>query len=209
MSIPRNIESARWLNQLAKVVYSWYTNKKSLELNDILCKQLHKVYNDDEKPDFLGEIKVLDVAIGGAAPTFMSFQKLESQPHEFLGDVDVSFRGTVDITLSTEVHLNFRNTNYALIPVTLKVHVKGVTGKLRIFLTQNFKRMNWYAFVGQPNFKFELDLIIGKDNKLSVTVFPKVKRFIEDLMAKQMYKFVLPNKKRLEMPFFPDKKLMF
>jgi hypothetical protein len=152
---------------------------------------------------------VLDVATGGSAPTFMSIQKLDAAPHEFLGDVDVSFRGTVDITISTEVHLNFRNTNYALIPITLKVHVKGVTGKLRIFLTQNMERMNWYAFVGQPNFKFEVDLIIGKDNKLSFSVFPKVKKFIEDLMAKQMYKFVLPNKKRLEMPFFPDKKLMF
>lgn len=157
----------------------------------------------------MGEIKVLDVETGGVAPTFMSFQKLEAAPHEFLGDVDVSFRGSIDITLSTEVHINFRSTNYALIPITLMVHVKGVTGKLRIFLTQNTERMNWYAFVGQPNFKFEVDLIIGKDNTLSFSVFPKVKKFIEDMFAKKIYKFVLPNKKRLEMPFFPDKKLMF
>jgi hypothetical protein len=167
------------------------------------------VYNDDDKPDFLGEIKVLDVATGGVAPIFMSFQKLDAAPHEFLGDVDVSFRGTVDITLATEVHLSFRKTNYALIPITLKVSVKGITGKLRVFLTQNTERMNWYAFVGQPNFKFEVDLIIGKDNKLSVSIFPKIKKFIEDVFAKKIYKFVLPNKKRLEMPFFPDKKLMF
>ena len=151
----------------------------------------------------------MDVAIGGAAPQFLSFQKLESEPHQFLGDVDVSFRGTVDITLSTEVKLNFRNTNYALIPITLKVRVKGVIGKLRIFLTQDLERMNWYAFVGQPSIKFEIDLIVGKDNKLSFSIFPKVKKFIEDLFARQMYKFVLPNKKRLEMPFFPDKKLMY
>lgn len=139
----------------------------------------------------------------------MSFQKHEAALHEFLGDVDVSFRGTVDITLSTEVYLNFRQTNYALIPITLRVLVKGVTGKLRVFLTQNMERMNWYAFVGQPNFKFEVDFIIGKDNKMSFSVFPKVKKFIEDLLAKKMHKFILPNKKRLEMPFYPDKKLMF
>lgn len=157
----------------------------------------------------MGEIKVLDVEFGGSAPTFFGIQKLESDKHQFLGDVDLSFRGTVEITISTEVHLNFRKTNYALIPITLKVKVKGVTGKLRIFLTQDFERMNWYSFVGQPKIKFEIDLIVGKDNKLSISVFPKVKKFIEELFQKQMYKFVLPNKKRLEMPFFPDKKLMY
>ncbi|CAI2377693.1 unnamed protein product [Moneuplotes crassus] len=209
ISPPDGIETAHWLNQLAKVVYSWYTDKKSEELSDILCKQLHKVYNDDEKPEFIGEIKVLEVAIGGSAPTFFSFQKLESEPHQFLGDVDLSYRGTVDITLSTEVHLNFRKTNYALIPITLKVRVKGVTGKLRIFLTQDFERMNWYSFVGQPKINFEIDLILGKDNKLSFSIFPKIKKFIEDVFQKQLYKFVLPNKKRLEMPFFPDKKLLY
>ena len=156
----------------------------------------------------MGEIKVLDVIIGGIAPTFLSFQKLESEPHQFLGDVDLSYRGTFEITLSTEVHLNFRNTNYALIPITLKVKVKGITGKLRIFLTQDFERMNWYSFVGQPRIKFEIDLIVGKDNKLSFSIFPKVKKFIEDVFQKKMYKFVLPNKKDLEMPFFPDRKLM-
>ncbi|CAI2372864.1 unnamed protein product [Moneuplotes crassus] len=206
---PQDVETAHWLNQLAKVVYYWYTDKKSDELNNILCKQLHKVYNDDEKPEFIGEIKVLDVAIGGSAPTFFSFQKLESDDHQFLGDVDLSFRGTVDITLSTEVHLNFRKTNYALIPITLKVRVQSVTGKLRIFLTQDFERMNWYSFVGQPQIKFSIDLILGKDNKLSFSIFPKIKKFIEEIFQKQLYKFVLPNKKRLEMPFFPDKKLLY
>lgn len=208
-TVYKGVESAIWLNQLAKVVYSWYTEKQSKELTDILCKKLHKVYNDDDKPSFLGEIKVLDVVLGGVAPNFLSFKKLEAAPHEFLGDVDLSYRGTLEITLSTEVHLNWRSTNYALIPITLKVKVKGVTGKLRIFLTQNMERMNWYAFVGQPNIRFEIDLIIGKDNKMSFSVFPKVKKFIEDMFSKKMYKFVLPNKKRLEMPFFPDKKLMF
>jgi hypothetical protein len=178
-------------------------------LTDLLCKQIHKVFNDDERPDFLGEIKVVDISIGGAAPTFRSFQKLESEAHQLLADVDLSFRGTVEITVTTEVHLNFKGTNYALIPITLKVKVKGITGKLRVFITQDFERMNWYSFVGQPKIKFEIDLIVGKDNKLSFSIFPKIKKFIEDTCEKKMYKFVLPNKKRLEMPFFPDKKLMF
>ena len=35
-TLPKGVESAQWLNQLAKVVYDWYTYKKSDELSDLL-----------------------------------------------------------------------------------------------------------------------------------------------------------------------------
>ena len=72
--------------------------------------------------------------------------------------------------------------------------VTSITGKIRIFLTQSDDRINWFSFVGYPNLKFDLDVILGKDNKLSFSIFPKIKRFVENLIARQLHRATLPNK---------------
>lgn len=207
--LPDGIESAEWLNQAIKVIYYWYAEHKADEFTHEMSQQLHKAFNDEDRPDFLNEIKVLDLEIGGSAPHFFSFQKLDSEGHEFLGDVFLTFRGIFKLTVSTEIKLSYKSTDYALIPVTLKVTITSLTGKIRLFLTQNNDRLNWFSFVGYPNFKFDLDIVLGKDNKLSFSVFPKIKGFVEDLIAKQIHKATLPNKIKIPRPFYPKRKLIF
>ena len=97
----------------------------------------------------------------------------------------------------------------AVIPLTLKVMVTSITGKIRIFLTQSDDRINWFSFVGYPNLKFDLDVILGKDNKLSFSIFPKIKRFVENLIARQLHRATLPNKIKIPRPFYPKRKNFF
>ena len=51
----------------------------------------------------MDEIFVHRAILGGKAPELLSFTLLDSKPEEFLCDVDVSFRGTVDVTVSTTI----------------------------------------------------------------------------------------------------------
>lgn len=170
------MESCLWLNRAINVFYHHFRDAKSEMFETILKKVLKAVYNKNW-PTYLKEIEVTKVIIGGKAPELLSFTLLDSKPDEWLCDVDISFRGTVDLSLNTTIILNFRKRNIANIPLEVKAHVKSLNGKCWLFFCKS-EGKGWYGFVNTPIVDLDLDPILGKSNKLFLKVFPKVKKFI-------------------------------
>jgi hypothetical protein len=63
-------------------------------------KELFIVLNKG-RPKLISEIEILDAKLSGKAPEFHKVQKLDSAPDDFLHDIDVSYRGTVEVLIST------------------------------------------------------------------------------------------------------------
>ena len=74
--------------------------------------------------------------------------------------------------------MSFMQKNYASIPITVKVVFESLNGRVRLFLSKNPQIKNWYAFVGRPALRFWLDPVLGKDNKFSVNMIPKLTSFL-------------------------------
>ena len=43
--------------------------------------------------------------------------------------------------------------------------------------------------------------MLGKDNKFSVNMIPKLTSFLQDKLSKRINKYMLPNKRSLKIPF--------
>ena len=55
----------------------------------------------------LSEIEVHKVVLHGRAPEFQRVQKLDSHPDDFLHDIDLSMRGTVEVLIKTEINIDW------------------------------------------------------------------------------------------------------
>jgi len=71
---------------------------------------------------------------------------------------------------------------------------------VRVFYSNDKTKGCWYGFVGKPVIKFNLDPVIGNDNKFSIKYIPKLRELIEDLIGKRFDKYCLPNKRPLSIP---------
>lgn len=112
----------------------------------------------------------------------------------------MSLRSPVEILIKTEINFKIGSSNNVNIPLTVNIILRSINGKLRVFYSNDASKGCWYGFVGKPVIKFNLDPIIGKDNKFSIKYIPRLRELIEDLIGKRFDKYCLPNKRPLSLP---------
>ena len=77
-SVPRNVgefyrsESCRWLNRYIRILQHHFKDAKSEMFEKIIIIFLNVIYNKN-RPNFLSEIAVKNVIIGGKAPELLSW----------------------------------------------------------------------------------------------------------------------------------------
>jgi hypothetical protein len=84
----------------------------------------------------------------------------------------------MEIIISTVININWGSVNYYKIPLTVKIIVRSLNGKLRVFYSNDKGKGCWYGFVGKPVLRFNLDPIIGKENKFYIKYIPKVNIYL-------------------------------
>lgn len=88
----------------------------------------------------------------------------------------------------------------------MKILVRSLNGKVRVFYSNNKSKGCWYGFVGRPVIRFSLDPVLGKDNKFQIKYIPKLRQLIEDIFSKRIDKYTLPNKRPLSIPLTKSSK---
>eukprot|EP00347_Sterkiella_histriomuscorum_P009530 403340855 len=196
-SSQKGLESANWFNKALSVFYQEW--KSSQVFQNFILKEIYLVANKG-RPKVLSEIEVHKVTLHGKAPEFQKIQKLDSHPDDFLHDIDLSLRGTVEVLIKTEINIDWGLQNYYKIPITVNILLRSINGKIRVFYSNDKTKGSWYGFVGKPVIKLNLDPVIGKDNRFSIKYIPKLRELIEDLIGKRFDKYCLPNKRPLSIP---------
>lgn len=69
-----------------------------------------------------------------------------------------------------------------------------------MFYSNDKKKGNWFAFLGRPVIKINIDPVLGTDNPFAVKSFPRLREFIEELIAKDFDDLCLPNTKPMNIP---------
>jgi len=71
--------------------------------------------------------------------------------------------------------------SYFKLPLTIKIIVRSLNGKVRVFYSNDKQKGCWYGFVGKPVIKLNVEPVIGKDNKFPMKQIPIAISIIEDL----------------------------
>ena len=80
-----------------------------------------------------------------------------------------------------------------------------MTGRIRLFYTNNESNGgSFFAFVGKPVIKLNIDPVIGGENQLEVKNFPKIRQFIEEMFVKAIDVVVFPNRANIGIPVTKD-----
>jgi hypothetical protein len=90
---------------------------------------------------------------------------------KFLYDIDVSYRGTIDIFLSTYLLVKIPYFHKVIrIPLNCEIKVLSLNGTVRLYYNGNENGESWYAFLGEPVMDFDVNIIIGEENKLDINI---------------------------------------
>jgi hypothetical protein len=186
-------ESARWFNQVLKTfIYEWADSPK---FQVYIQRRLTKVYNKD-RPQFISVINVTNVEIFNQALNIHNITPLvTSNEYEFYYDIDVNFKGEVKISLEFDLQWTL-----ATLSTSIKVVLKSLYGKLRLFYTPSDLGKSWYCFVSEPVTEIALDPILGKQNKLALSRFPQLNTFLVTILSRSIRKLVWPNRRPIKIP---------
>lgn len=94
------------------------------------------------------EIFVLILQFSGSAPEIKVFKELEferTSPYEFLYDIEISYKGTTKLFLSTMLFMKVPYVNKILnIPLNIVIDILSLNGIVRLYYNGNQEAESWY-----------------------------------------------------------------
>lgn len=186
-----------FLNKLLSIYYQEW--KSSDVFKEVVLKEIYAGANKDRN-EALSEIEALKFELHGNAPTVSNLEKLESDPAEFFYDVDISVRSPIEVLIKTVVTLKLTENNSYEIPVSCNIIIRTINGRVRLFYSNNKSKGSWFAFLGMPAIKLNIDPVIGQENQFEVRNFPRVREYLEELIMNDFDDWCLPNKKPINIP---------
>lgn len=185
-------ESAIWFNCLfSTFLKEWSESQRFLAY---LCRRLKKVYNKD-RPQFLGEISVPKVVLEGKPPEINKIVQLESEAGTFLHECDLWYKGGLEFYLDFEAHWTV-----ASVQVAVKVVLRSIYGRVRVFFCPSAQGKSWYSFTAEPAYQVEIQPVLGRQNKVELGRFPQLNSVLSAVLARKFRKFVWPNRRSVKIP---------
>ena len=185
-------ESALWFNSLfSTFMREWSESQRFLAY---LCRRLKKVYNKD-RPQFLGEISVPKVILEGKSPEINRIVPLECEPGNFLHECDIWYKGALEFYLEFEAHWTV-----ASVQVAVKVVLRSIYGRVRVFFCPSAVGKSWYSFIAEPAYQVLIQPVLGRQNKFELNRFPQLNTVLTSVLAKKLRKFVWPNRRSVKIP---------
>eukprot|EP00743_Colponemidia_sp_Colp-15_P007839 GILK01008491.1.p1 GENE.GILK01008491.1~~GILK01008491.1.p1 ORF type:complete len:1462 (+),score=358.65 GILK01008491.1:105-4388(+) len=195
--VENGFEKATWIHFYLKTLLTEWQSSYPFQV--YMRRYFHRIYNKT-RPAFLSEILVEEINCGLQAPDIRSVTRLKTDsPLEFCCELDVSYRGAFVVVMSFEVWINWPKKHSASVPVKLKITIKTLTGRLRVLLRPHDMGESWYAFVGEPVIKWDLEPVIGEHTQIKN--IPQLSAMLVDKISKSFSKLVLPNRRLMKLPY--------
>eukprot|EP01103_Thecamoeba_quadrilineata_P021373 TRINITY_DN9804_c0_g1_i1.p1 TRINITY_DN9804_c0_g1~~TRINITY_DN9804_c0_g1_i1.p1 ORF type:complete len:1463 (+),score=399.46 TRINITY_DN9804_c0_g1_i1:121-4509(+) len=195
-------EECAWLNVFMARYFCDMKNSQPFveKLKQIMSKQIAKI--NPKRPNFLGEFSVENVTPGTDMIHFDKIKMMESTrtPGELVGEMDLTYKGSASVTISSEVYINWPTSKFAKVPVMLSVTLDHLSGKLQIFgAERSFSRFS-ASFVSIKDLEFNANIVLGEKLQIS-KYFPQIKQFIINQLKKMIWKHTCtPNKITFSLP---------
>ncbi|CAK75164.1 unnamed protein product (macronuclear) [Paramecium tetraurelia] len=175
------------LKQLIRVLFLQWT--KSIYFRQKFMTELYRSLNK-KRPSQLDEIYVTFIDIGGEPPEVLQFIP-QKNTDSCIFDLELSFRGFFYMELETFVTISWAKKH---LPVTIKVKITSLNGRLRLCYTPNFIGRSWVSFVGEPSMNISIEPTISKYN-ISVA-----NDIIKEFLIYKIKMLTYPNRETITVP---------
>eukprot|EP01116_Phalansterium_solitarium_P012855 TRINITY_DN2952_c0_g1_i10.p1 TRINITY_DN2952_c0_g1~~TRINITY_DN2952_c0_g1_i10.p1 ORF type:complete len:425 (+),score=75.79 TRINITY_DN2952_c0_g1_i10:1087-2361(+) len=209
--LPRHIsmegqeEKCHWFNAFMGHYFQDILHSETVKF--VFRKILQKKFDNIKKPESLGTIEIDDLSLGNEP---ISVKEVCIQPtdtaNELQGEAAVVYRGGFWITIKTEFYVNFPRYRFATVPVSARVSLDFLQGRISLYGPPNlFSRMS-LSFLEMPKCDFDISLNLGA-KQYDVAKLSIVSDFIVSTLKKIIWKnLVMPNRLSFALPL-PGHKL--
>jgi maintenance of mitochondrial morphology protein 1 len=137
-------ESLDWFNVL--IAQTIAQLRSDARHDDAVLKSLTAVLNGPGKPDWVGEIRVTEIALGDEFPIFSNcrvipveegglFDGGDSEGGRLQARMDVDLSDVITLGVETTLELNYPKPLVAVLPVALAVSIVRFSGTVRVLHT--------------------------------------------------------------------------
>jgi len=129
-------------------------------------------------------------------------------PNEIFAEIEIDYKPGFELTLKTEVFVDWPTKRYASIPLTIVVKILNVTGKLHVYAPPRLNTQVFACFSANslPDINLDATVVMGRKD-IKITSLPKVRDFICGVIHKILRTcLVYPGRIQAFAPF-PGRKL--
>ncbi|CAD8058189.1 unnamed protein product [Paramecium primaurelia] len=181
------------LQKLLKVlVNDW---KESEYFKGKIKKMLHKAFNK-KRVNMLSEITVTDLKIAGDPPSLSEIKALRQDVNEFLCDLDLSFRGKIQIVLNTNIIINWPKEYQ--VPVEIKITISTFTSRIRLCFVPTYLGKSWLSMIGQPVINLDIEPTFLQ--KYNIAKIQQIADLIREFLIGKVKLMTYPNKLSIKIP---------
>ncbi|CAD8069904.1 unnamed protein product [Paramecium sonneborni] len=177
---------------LRVLVNDW---KESEYFKGKIMKILHKTFNK-KRATILSEITVKELKIVGDPPSLSEIQALRQDVNEFLCDMDLSFRGKIQIVLNTNIIINWPKEYY--VPVEIKITISTFTSRIRLCFVPTFLGKSWLSMIGQPVINLDIEPTFLQ--KYNIAKIQQIADLIREFLIAKVKLMTYPNKLTIKIP---------
>ncbi|KAH8727713.1 hypothetical protein GQ44DRAFT_702863 [Phaeosphaeriaceae sp. PMI808] len=136
-------ESLDWFNVL--IAQTIAQLRADARQDDAILSSLNEVFNSGSKPDWIGEIKVTEIALGDEFPIFSNCRVMPAEDGFWYGPgttgteegrlqarMDVDLGDVITIGIETTLNLNWPTPRTAILPVALAITIVRFSGTLAL-----------------------------------------------------------------------------
>ncbi|CAD8074449.1 unnamed protein product [Paramecium sonneborni] len=185
--------TSQLLQKLLKVlVNDW---KESEYFKGKIKKILHKTFNK-KRAAMLSEITVTELKIVGDSPSLSEIQALRQDVNEFLCDMDLSFRGKIQIVLNTNIIINWPKEYQ--VPVEIKITISTFTSRIRLCFVPTYLGKSWLSMIGQPVINLDIEPTFLQ--KYNIAKIQQIADLIREFLIGKVKLMTYPNKLTIKIP---------
>jgi maintenance of morphology protein 1 len=175
-------ESLDWFNVLIAQTLAQF--REDARSDDALLNSLRSVLNGAQKPDFLSDITITEVALGEEFPIFSNcrISPSEDDPGQLQARMDVDLNDALTLGIETKLLLNWPRPLVAVLPMALVVSVVRFSGTLQIAFipaAEGSNNSTTLAFSFLDDYRLDTNVrsLLGSRSRLQDV--PKIAQLVE------------------------------
>lgn len=192
---------SKWVNLLAHRVWNFLHDDPGFV--GLVKKQISKKLAKLKKPKMLKSLGLKNITFGSKLPIGSNISIRGSDPDGNLRlDADIAYHGAATIELDLVIEVEILGKKLATIPVSLKVVIKSIIGRIQLAFSPPPSDTMWLGFYTEPHIELDIESFIGEKHRLinipqltNIIVLKLRQEIVEMMLLPDMDDWPLPHLK--------------
>jgi hypothetical protein len=194
-------DSSKWVNLLAHRVFYFLNDDPGFV--GLVKKKIAAKLAKLKKPSMLKSLTLRGITFGTKLPIVSNISIRSADTDGSLRlDADMAYHGSASVELDLVVEVEILGTKIASFPISIKVVIKTIVGKVQLAFSPPPSDLMWMGFYTEPHIELEIDSFIGEKHRLvnipqltNIIVSKLKQEIVEMMLMPDMDDWPLPHLK--------------